>query len=110
METAIIVAIIGAVATVGGLAVSGFFGLLGQTNERERAAQAGVEKAQAERLAYRDEQLKDCRRELEECETARKEDHQTISSQSTEIWALKQENYRLTLELEMLKEKKDKKP
>lgn len=95
MDTTIVVAIIGVVGTIVGLVISGFFGLLGKTQDASEKAATGRVEAVTERATYFKERAEHCEAELAECEAGRKEDHQTIDSQAKEIWALRQENYNL---------------
>ena len=57
METPIIVAIIGGVVTIIGFVISGLFGVLASTSQREAAASLGVEKALNERLKGKDDHI-----------------------------------------------------
>lgn len=57
MDTPIIVAIIGGVVTVVGFVISGLFGVLASTSQREAAASLGVEKALNERLKGKDDRI-----------------------------------------------------
>lgn len=103
MDSSIIVAIIAGAATLFGLIISGVFGLLANTSQREQAAAAGVERAMNERLEYKDEQLADCRKNREAAETREREALAKLNEKELQVWELKGENHALEVENRMLR-------
>lgn len=103
MDTAIVVAIIGGAVTLAGFVISGVFGLVANTSQRESAASAGVERALNERLEHKDELIAECRRELAE-ETERADRAEAERDEKVlENWELKGRVHSLEWETRLLR-------
>lgn len=85
METPIVVAIIGGVVTVVGFVISGLFGVLASTSQREAAASLGVEKALNERLRGKDDHIAMLNAKLENLETELAAEHAENIELRTEL-------------------------
>lgn len=93
METPIFVAVIGGVVTIIGFVISGLFGVLASTSQREAAASLGVEKALNERLkgkddriSYLEKQVEDLEKDLAEAEEECREKDERISKLGLDIY------------------------
>ena len=102
METPILVAIIGGVVTIVGFVISGLFGVLASTSQREAAASLGVEKALNERLEGKDDHIRFLEAKIESLESDKaklqeltREQHEKIASQTRDIYQCEQEKQRL---------------
>lgn len=104
MDTTVVVALIGGGVTLAGFTISGIFGLLASTSQREGAASAGVERALNERIMHKDELVAECRRELAECEERLAEKDRLLDEANLEVWELKGNLHALEVENRVLRE------
>lgn len=102
METPILVAVIGGVVTIVGFVISGLFGVLASTSQREAAASLGVEKALNERLKGKDDHIAFLNKRIENLEADKAELEEEVNEKDERIHKLgldiyesEQENARL---------------
>lgn len=103
MDTAVVVAMIGGVVTLAGFVISGVFGLVANTTQRETAASAGVERALNERLEHKDELIAECRRDLADEVEARERAETERDEKNLENWELKGKVHSLEWEIRLLR-------
>lgn len=103
MDTAIVVAVIGGVVTLAGFVISGVFGLIANTTQRNEAASAGVERALNERLEHKDELIAECRAEREEEAARANRAEKELSERDLEVWELKGRVHSLEWENRLLR-------
>jgi chromosome segregation ATPase len=103
MDTTVIVALIGGGVTLAGFLISGIFGLLASTSQREGVANAGVERALNERIVHKDELVAECRRELAECDESRADIQKQLDEANLEVWELKGNLHALEVENRVLR-------
>lgn len=98
MSTELIVAIAGVAVTLLGLIISGVFGLLANTSQREQAAARGVERAYEERLEFKDDVIAHVTAERDEARKSEKEAVLEAIELRGKYHALEVENDRLRRE------------
>lgn len=103
MDTPVLVALIGGGVTLAGFVISGIFGLLASTSQREAAANSGVERALNERITHKDELVRECREELADKDQELAKEQKLRNDAELEVWELKGQIHSLEVENRILR-------